>query len=258
MKKLYTLALLTVSLHSVIHSHTIKLDNSLLHSIDGKNIGINGETVALIKKYQSNIIDILMGKRTPDGRAGWYEFEGKLYTAQELREQEDALGKTRSPQQSALLQQLIMQIRNDFETISADFREIARSSRAMMLFLIEESCTKRGRGNDSLILVLARSKEDEEVLFDRHIKTVKDLETFMTDLYNFLGDLINSCPKAQAQFKDRVEKFTKIKKLLPTFNMSQQDEARFLRFIQAKLNDLSATQITNQTIQDLYSTFKTS
>jgi len=40
--------------------------------------------------------------------------------------------------------------------------------------------------------------------------------------------------------------------------MSQQDEARFLRFIQAKLNDLSATQITNQTIQDLYSTFKTS
>ena len=80
----------------------------------------------------------------------------------------------------------------------------------------------------------------------------------MIDLYNFLGDLVNSCPKAQQQFKDRVAKFHKIKTMLPSLNLNKTDEAKFLRYIQTHLNDFSLPQINTQAIQTLYNTFKRS
>ena len=144
------------------------------------------------------------------------------------------------------------------EEVSLEFKELARTSKPIMAILIEESCQKRARANDSLIMVWAHSKENEYTLFDRHVKTIKDFDVFMIDLYNFLGDLVHSCPIGQRQFKDRLEKFSKIRKLLPTLSLAPAQQQKFMRYIQSQLNKLEANKIDAAKLKELYNSFQRS
>jgi len=230
---------------------SVKLDNSILSMVDGKQLGINGENVALTKKYQAQILEILLGVKTKNGRQGTYEFEGQKYGAQRLRFLENGLENNATPDQKKELHQALKKMRNDFEQISETFKDMARSSKPIMAALIEESCKKRGR-DDALILIWAKSKEDEYKLFDRHVKTVQSFEIFMTDLYNFLGDLVASCPIAQQQFKDRLAKFSKIKRLLSVLSLTPQQQQLFFKFIQSKLNSIDVNSINEAKVRELY------
>lgn len=235
---------------------SVKLENSILKMIDGETLGINGENVALTKKYQSNILDILLGLKTKNGRQGSYQFDGETYNAQELREIESTLGGNATTEQRTQLQEALRKMRNDFEKISEAFREQAKASKPIIAILIEESCKKRNRNHDSLILIWSKSNENEYTLFDRHVRTIKDFEVFMTDLYNFLGDLVSSCPIAQRQFKERVATFGKIRKLMPSLSLTPQQQQRFLQYVQKQLGSLTVNSITPAKMKELYAASK--
>src|SRR5579862_8739172 len=98
----------------------IKLESEILLDFDGSSIGITGAVIAQIKKYQSKIIDLLLGTKdhATGKRNGRYEFEGTLYSIQELTKMEEA--QPHNPQFSVCLKQA----RRDFEAISLGFRPV--------------------------------------------------------------------------------------------------------------------------------------
>lgn len=204
MKQKAILLIACISLASQANKHQpIKLELQLIKHIDGNMF--DGQSVMFIKKYQSQIMNLLVGSRTAEGkRIGNYlsPLNNKTYSVQELRELEQQ-GKL----DTATVKVLIEKMRHDFERISEEFREMARGMKSTMALLIEEDFTKRKR-TDSLLVKWGKTKEtSEHDLFKTHICSIKDFESFITDLYNFLNDLVHSCPKALKQFQELFNSF---------------------------------------------------
>lgn len=232
--------------------HIVILQSDILAMVDGQSIGINGTTISLIKKYQGNIMNILRGKRNPDGsREGYYEWHGKKYNIMDLAELED-YGQLSADDQK----NIIAKARYDFEKMSLEFKPVAQGSKPIMAVLIAESCKLRNR-NDSLMVIWSKTKEEnEEALFDKHVKTIRDFEIFLIDLYNYLNDLCHSCPKAMKQFKDNTERFAKIKSFMTRLPISKDRELAFMKFATKMVEHMNPGDITEHKIQEIYTAYK--
>jgi hypothetical protein len=93
-------------------------------------------------------------------------------------------------------------MKRDFEKKVIDFIKDAETFKAAMLTLIQESCQKRNRPH-SLLLGWADSERGREMEhFHKTIVSFNDFYWFTNDLINFLSDMIHSCPKGMAQFKE--------------------------------------------------------
>jgi hypothetical protein len=80
------------------------------------------------------------------------------------------------------------------------FNDHARGVQKLIIALTEESCSKRNRG-DSFLLTWGECPEGKEVeMLTKQMTSVKQFDQFLTDLVNFLKDIIYSCPKARADF----------------------------------------------------------
>lgn len=98
------------------------------------------------------------------------------------------------------LQKILEQAKVDFLKITHPFMEQAHGVKWALAYLIEESCIKRGRW-DSFLLKWGGAKETEEIeLFNNYMNTCMRLDTFCSDLSNFITDIINSCPKGREQY----------------------------------------------------------
>lgn len=235
-----------------MHGTPVKLDSTILAQIDGLSIGIDGDSLAHIKQYDSQLMSLLLGKRDENGqRTGQYIYNGKAYTMCELSEIESVRG---SNQEFAAI---LRTIRLEFEQMSSMFRSVARGTKSFMSILIEESCAKRNRLNSILYIWAKTDEEMEEELFDLHVKSLKDLQIFLTDLHNFLTDLIFNCPKARKQFQDNVSKFNKIKSLMPGLNISTEVELSFLKHMSLSLSSITFDEITLPKIRKLFEQFNT-
>ena len=233
-----------------IHTRAIKLESNMLSRIDG--IFFDGETIGPLRRYQNSLRDFLIGKRGPDSkRHPQYIFEGKACTMQELSTLETTRGSNNE------LKDLLRQIRFEFEKLSEEFHGVARGSKPFMAVLVEESCARRGRLNNSLLYIWAKTDEaGEQELFDVHVHTIKDLEMFITDLHNFMGDLMASCPKARRQFQEKVAKFNKIKSMLPQIGVPQESQLPFLKQINHSLAALTIADINPESVRKLFDEFK--
>ena len=77
--------------------------------------------------------------------------------------------------------------------------------RVLVLDLIKESCKLRGC-HHSFLLTWGSCPEGKELeSIKTHLKTFHDFSQFNVDLINFLSDLIYSCPKGYAQFKEMIQ-----------------------------------------------------
>ena len=246
MKKMVTIFAISLLLSTPSMSLTYALKSTILSTIDGLSFGIDGDTVAMIKQYQSQMRGILMGKLSANAtRSGTYPYEGKQYSAQQLADLEEQLGS------NPRFRKLLKQMRNDFEQISEPFKKIVLNVKSIMAILIEESCHTRKR-MDSLLLTWAKTDQhDEYALFDANVKNSRDFAIFITDLYNFLGDLIESCPKARNQFNERVEKYKKVKTLMPQTNIRAPEHAKALSKINPQLGKLKIEEISIAKIEEL-------
>ncbi len=245
--KTYALALL-FSFPSVSFGHVLK--SRIIHTIDGHAIGIDGETVGLIKQYQQQMKAILRGKLQADKTyLGQYSYDGSNYSVIELAQLEQKVGTNSSFFE--LLEEMFL----DFEKISAPFRATVKSVvvKVAMEGFIKESCELRDRKEgDCLLLEWAKpGLQEERKLFNTHVHSIKDFETFLTDLYNFLNDLVESCPKAQAQFLDRLEKYKIARSLLSKAGVNAGKEGAALKKINPHLSTIKRAAITVEKIKEI-------
>lgn len=216
-------------------------------------IGIDGNAIALIKQYQSQIMTILRGELSEGRRIGTYTFDRKKCNVHELHQLETVHGV-----HDMRLIAIRNQIRDDFEKISSPFQAIIYSPgiKTGMGFLIKESCTKRNRSDSLLYIWVTNDAKNEYELFDFHIKSIKDVEIFLTDIYNFLGDLIFSCPRAYAQFKEQVNKFNRAKLFVIDLRLPKTKQYAFLKYLNTQITNFSTHEINQEKIKELYDTIK--
>jgi hypothetical protein len=239
---------------------TITLESSVIKVADGTFI--NADKIEFIRKYIRTLFSFLLGDQLPDHkRKGKYFFCGKWHSIQSLARIEQEISNSSEKTHSEMLldlQELLTHAKADFIVQSAEFIESGRGAKNIMIILIQEDCQKHNRP-DSLLLEWARTKEGQEsTMFERQITSFGHYYHFLTDLVNFLLDLVHSCPKAELQFKDRVAKWSAIKAILPTVfkkahvKSEQINEIEFLKYLKERyLDSIMMNEITPQVIVPL-------
>lgn len=190
---LFALSLL-LSHPFVYATHT--LESEILKTVDG--MFMDGPTIAMVRRYQMDSKTILFGKRQQDeSRQGTYFFNGAYYSVVQLCELEE--NSLISKRETA---RLLGEMVDDFETISKQFQDIARSVKPIMAELIFESCRLRKRHDSLITRWAAPNAKDERALLNEHVKKIQDFEAFIVDLHNFLDDLLRSCPKGMKLYEE--------------------------------------------------------
>lgn len=240
--------------------HRVKLESAVIQLADGTLIKA-GE-IEYTRKYSRKMLDFMLGVMQPNGeRKGKYYLQGKFYSVKDLAriEQEISNSVTKKDLEiQSALQELLVCAKADFVVHSNEFIENGRGSKNIMIVLIQECCQKRNR-LDSFLLEWAKTKEGQESsMFERQIKSFTDYHRFLVDLVNFLLDLSYSCPKAEAQFKDRVAKWSKIKEILPSVFKKAHvkgesiNEIEFLKYLKERYVDsIMIDEITPHVIAPL-------
>jgi hypothetical protein len=190
---------------------------------------------------------------------GHYACGGKLYSIKELSELEIS-NKFPSAKE---YQVAFKQAKHELVGLAQEFFGKADSkAKAMIVLLVKESCTKRER-TDSALYIWSRAKGNQEnELFEQLIPDFASLYTFCLDLNVFLHDFVHSCPKARQQLHDQLEKWNKIKTILPgTLEKVGVvfDEATYVKFMRWVewdiLPELHIDKITPDFLKELILTF---
>ncbi len=202
MKPIKTIKLLLlVVLFSSVSINAIRLTAPILKRIDG--IFINGERVKEMLWVRKELVNRLDGHKTRNAavRLGHYNFEDRTYTLKELVVLEKEIIKEANPDRLKTFKELFETVLEEFIKISNPFMEPISKMKALVLPLIKESCEKRER-LDSYLLQWGEVKKGDEIKMIREqITTFAQIELFCDDLVNYLQDILNSSPKAVAQFK---------------------------------------------------------
>ena len=230
--------------------------------VDGTTI--NADIIESLRGFRRKLLDLLLGESiTHNQRKGKYCFNAIYHSIESLAQCEKELNAIIKKTSGELLLELELQeiltlAKADFIVLSNKFIESGRGSKNIMTILIEEDCRKRNRLNSHL-LEWAKTKDGQEsTMFEKRITNFVDYYNFLTDLSNFLLDLIHSCPKAELQFKERVEKWGMIKKLFPIIckkaRVKQEsfNEVEFLKYIKERyLDSISPQEIVPEAIVPL-------
>lgn len=238
----------------------ITLESSVIKLADGTFI--NADKVEFIRKFRGTLLKFILGDLLPNNqRKGKYSFGGKWHTIESLARIEQEISNLTDQKHVEMrlnLQALLTHAKADFIVQSNEFIESGRGAKNIMIVLIQEDCQKRNR-NNSLLLEWAQTKEGQEsTMFERQVKSFGDYYHFLTDLINFLMDLVHSCPKAEQQFKDRVAKWSAIKEILPVVfkkahvRSEHVNEIEFLKYLKERYFDsLAMDEIVPQVIVPL-------
>lgn len=237
-----------------ISETAVTLSPHLLTRVDG--FLIKADTIELMRRFQRELLGIIVGDIHTNGhRIGRYRYQGTPHNLHDLCRVSPS-----SPEEHAQLEACCQQAKNDFIELGSNFRSTGEYAKKFITKLIEESCEKRNRLNSVLLIWVAAEANQEEKLFADHIKTTTDLNTFLTDLYNFLSDIVRSCPRAYNAFVERVKKIDMINQLcdkIPVLQNNQPLRVQFLTYIKTeKLDKLKEESIDFQTIFSLFNNFR--
>jgi len=238
----------------------ITLESAVIKMADGSFI--NADKIEFISKFRRTLLSFILGDLLPNGqRKGKYFFDGAWHSIESLARVEEVLSGSKDQKDSAkqcALKEVLTYAKADFIIKSSEFIESGRGSKNIMIVLIQEDCQKRNHP-DSLLLEWAKTKEGQEsTMFEHQINNFDDYYHFLADLVNFLLDLVHSCPKAHAQFKDRVTKWSAVKEILPTvlkkahIKSEQINEVEFLKYLKERyLDHIAINEITPHIIMPL-------
>lgn len=245
-KKLFFLSLFMCTPFLNGYDHDIVLESPVIKIADGAFI--NADKIEFMRKFRRTLLTIILGEQLPDGQRKGHGLQDLALIEQELQEQEETPAVLAKKTE---LEEKLTQAKAYFIVQSHEFIQSGRGAKNIITVLIQEFCQKRNRP-DSLLLDWAKTKEGHETtMFEQQITSFTDYYHFCTDLVNFLHDLTHSCPKAEAQFKDRVAKWGAVKQILPivikkahvkadTFN-----EIEFLKYLKERyLDKLNLAEIT--------------
>lgn len=192
----------------------IKLDNSIIHLLDGIPFALDDYAIRDILTMIIKIESIQYGKRRLRDIPAGYQFGNKELCLRELVLIEQDLERKgiRSGSEHARLQQCLNWAIQDFINITFQFMGKIQNTKRLIINLMREECVLRDNPH-SFILTWANTNGDEEQVFRAGMTSLTKLDTFFTDLTNFLIDFMYSCPKGCKMFKKQhaklCEMFTK-------------------------------------------------
>lgn len=229
MKKiiLNLLLLLSTKSFSAIYE-PCKLDAKILQSIDGVvNLGIDGTAVAAQYQVLGEIYNLQFGKtdankkRVPiltykDKKVNLKRLvieEGKLVKMLKEAEIKISLADIyHNPKLAGKYESDVRDLKKTFEEAKKHFRsetfqflDSIQHFKAPVVALMAEFAQKRNR-KDTILLKWADVKGNEEEALNKSIKTILDMDKFLSDLGMFLKDLMHNCPKARKQFEEWYKK----------------------------------------------------
>lgn len=179
----------------------LTLDSEILKLIDGTPF-LNGYEIKIMLHVLLKLQTMLDGEVDATGKkVGGYTFNGQRYSINELIALEASEQELSQDQKSSMTAAL-QEAKDDFEKKVFPYVGNARGAKQQLFMLIQESCKKHGR-SDSFLLTWGEAQEGHEGDAMRTgITTCAQLKLFCNDLTNFLKDMINSCPKAVAHYKE--------------------------------------------------------
>lgn len=147
--------------------------------------------------------------------------------AQKMREE----GKDLDADMMAIFDELVI----EFKELSEPFLEVVREGKSVLVRIVEEWIKKRQVSDTNLQRWMETPEGQEEALFHDAITSPIELHEFLHDLFVFLSDLMNSCPRAIADYQLTNKKLTKLQhiahevmKKSPTLALENKDFTRFL------------------------------
>lgn len=179
------------------------LQNEVIHLLDGKKEAMDGAAIWDIERVRWYMRRMHVGKYDKKTKAhvGTFKLDGKNYSIKELANLEDSL---RANGYNDKLNEIMDKAIVEFASFTVEFLDKTKDTKHLILKLMEESCQLRNR-MDSAILTWTETNGDEEKVFRKVNKSLKDMDIFFEHLNDFLGDLVASCPKGYAQFKKLIE-----------------------------------------------------
>lgn len=180
----------------------ISLHSEIIKIIDGTSFGVTGYKIKLMLHILLKLDHMINGQADKGVVKGIYLLEGKPYSVKQLVALEAQPETEKNSQRCRALKKLLDEIKQDFDEKVASFMQDAHGAKPQLLLLMKESCERRNREN-SFLLTWGKAEEghEKDALYN-DIQTFKAFELFCQDLINFLKDMINSCPKAVAQYKE--------------------------------------------------------
>ncbi len=248
-------------INATIEEDTIILESPILHAFDGTAIGIDADVIELIGLIRREINKILIGEKAQDGTMiGRYLIDGKFYSTKDLTLIENNASESLQKE----LTRCLNEAKKDLHGCVEPFIETIQSVKYQILELIKESCKKRGMDTTILLRWSEAAQGEEAKIFNEDVTSFSLYNKFCTDLLNFLGDLIRSCPKGMAQFKMRSDKCQKARTLIKgivhtrgtTAAASNALEQKFMRHLKEHhIDKLTMTDITKEKLEALFIKF---
>lgn len=203
----------------------IRLKSPVLKLLDGVTYALDGDCMKDMLCIRREVRIIQYGKRDSEtGKmVGHYEFNGERYSIHQLAQIEHEIEQQCTANKAAVsiddpdrrkimaaidaermaqleaLKPCLRQAKDDFKRVNEPYIESTRGTKSMTLHLVHESCELRNR-EDSFLMEWSSVPEGKEFdSFEETMKTFQKLDTFCSDLTNFMDDVIYSCPKGCAQ-----------------------------------------------------------
>jgi len=188
-------------------SNTIVLQSSILRLLDGVWFALDGDTLYkmswLIVRLETMLNGKLVNRETKE-RLGIYKFNNKSYSIKELADLEQKEAK--NPQIQKQLQDLLTSIKKEFIEINRGFIKDIQGNKPLIIKIMRESCERRGVPNSFMLRWADTPFGQEDVSFDKNMKSFVELHRFMGELINFMSDIFESCPKGYAQYLEIIKK----------------------------------------------------
>lgn len=248
-------------INATVEEDTIILESPILHAFDGTSIGIDASVIHAIGLIRRDINRILIGDKAEDGSmVGRYLINGQHYSVKDLIPMEKNAPESLQKELACCLHEA----KKDLHNYVKPFISTINSVKYQLLELIKESCKKRGIDTTLLLRWSEAAQGEEERIFNEDVTSFTLYNRFCTDLLNFLMDLVNSCPKARAQYKllcDKVQKARTITKEIilkrgVTPAASSALEQKFMHHLKENhLDKIAMTDITKEKLEALFVKF---
>lgn len=186
----------------------VKLQGREIQGLDGIPNALDGEAIRQILLVRAKIKEMLLGHldKVTKKRAGKYLYNGTKYSIDGLVSIEEQLIKDDNTKQLNAIHKCLEDAKREFLDTTEEFIERISWTKSLVIDLIEKSFKARKITKSLCFEWINTPVGKETEVFAKHVKTVREFDTFLNHVNSFLGDLIYSCPKAFEQFKHKYGK----------------------------------------------------
>lgn len=178
----------------------IRLTSSILNLVDGKTGLMDAEKIRGINymiqeigKIQHGTVDKATGLRI-----GKYLYHGHLYTLKGMAKLENEL-----PKLSEESKDLLKKLKSDLAKITDPNLEESKGSKHFMKILIHEWAGKANKLNSLVVQWSNLGENTDQEEFRKTLTNFRMVDSYCSDLLQFLSTLKRSCPKALKLYENK-------------------------------------------------------